>query len=63
MCNLRLLQVFPAIITKRPGSVTPLRKIGAGIMCTALSFVCVALVQTSIESTSAQISVGWQVPQ
>ena len=55
--------IFPAILKKRPGSLTPLRKIGAGIFCTALSFVCVALVQTAIENSTALISVGWQVPQ
>jgi dipeptide/tripeptide permease len=55
--------IFPAILRKRPGSLTPLRKIGAGIACTALSFVCVALVQTAIENSPSLISVGWQVPQ
>jgi POT family proton-dependent oligopeptide transporter len=55
--------IFPAILRKFPGSLTPLRKIGAGIVCTALSFVCVALVQTAIENSSVLISVGWQVPQ
>ncbi len=55
--------IFPAILKKWPSSITPLRKIGAGIFCTALSFVCVALVQTAIENSSALISVGWQAPQ
>jgi dipeptide/tripeptide permease len=55
--------IFPSILKKWPSSLTPLRKIGAGILCTALSFVCVALVQTAIENSSSLISVGWQAPQ
>ena len=55
--------VFPAILRKWPGSLTPLRKIGAGIACTALSFVCVALVQTAIENSPSLVSVAWQTPQ
>jgi dipeptide/tripeptide permease len=55
--------IFPAILKKYPGSLTPLRKIGAGIACTAVSFVCVALVQASIENSSNLLSVAWQIPQ
>ncbi|TAF45764.1 MAG: MFS transporter [Sphingobacteriales bacterium] len=39
---------------------TPLRKIGAGLILTALSFVIIALIQTAID-TGNQPSVWWQI--
>lgn len=40
--------------------VTPLRKIGAGFVLTALSFVIIALLQESIDA-GGKPNVGWQV--
>ena len=39
---------------------TPLRRIGAGLVLTAVSFVIIALIQTSIDG-GATPSIGWQV--
>ncbi len=39
---------------------TPLRRIGAGLVFTALSFVVIALIQTSIDN-GGQPSVWWQI--
>jgi len=39
---------------------TPLRRIGAGLVLTAISFVIIALIQTSIDG-GATPAIGWQV--
>jgi proton-dependent oligopeptide transporter, POT family len=44
--------IFPAI-EKMGIKVTPLRKIGAGLVLTALSFVVIALIQTQIDAIEA----------
>ncbi len=47
-------------LDKRGLKTTPLRRIGAGLVLTAISFVIIALIQTSIDG-GATPSIGWQV--
>jgi proton-dependent oligopeptide transporter, POT family len=51
--------IFP-MLEKSGIKVTPLRKIGAGLVLTALSFVMVAIVQTWIDG-GATPNIGWQI--
>ncbi len=51
--------IYPAV-EKMGIKVTPLRKIGAGFVVTALSFVIIALIQTSIDAGNSP-SVWWQI--
>ncbi len=51
--------VYPAL-EKVGIKVTPLRKIGAGFVLTALSFVIIAIIQTWIDG-GATPSIGWQI--
>ncbi len=51
--------VYP-LVQKMGFRITPLRKIGAGLFITALSFVVIGLLQTSIQNGHAP-SVWWQV--
>ncbi|GGE71162.1 POT family proton-dependent oligopeptide transporter [Pedobacter psychrotolerans] len=47
-------------LDKRGLKTTPLRRIGAGLILTAVSFIIIALIQTSIDG-GASPSIGWQV--
>ncbi|MFD2285777.1 POT family MFS transporter [Pedobacter petrophilus] len=47
-------------LDKKGLKTTPLRRIGAGLVLTAVSFVIIALIQTSIDG-GATPSIGWQV--
>ena len=49
--------VFP-MIEKMGVKITPLRKLGAGFVLTALSFVMIALIQTQIDGIEAQCAAG-----
>ncbi|MBI1861435.1 MAG: POT family MFS transporter [Deltaproteobacteria bacterium] len=53
--------LFPLV--ERCGiKVTPLRRMGTGMVFTGLAFVCAAYIQMLLES-GQQVSVGWQFPQ
>lgn len=47
-------------LDKRGLKTTPLRRIGAGLVLTAISFIIIALIQTSIDG-GATPAIGWQV--
>jgi len=47
-------------LDKKGLKTTPLRRIGAGLILTAISFVIIALIQTSIDG-GATPAIGWQV--
>lgn len=47
-------------LDKRGLKTTPLRRIGAGLILTAVSFIIIALIQTSIDG-GASPSIGWQI--
>lgn len=47
-------------LDKKGLKTTPLRRIGAGLVLTAISFVIIALIQTSIDG-GATPAIGWQV--
>ncbi|MDY0906886.1 POT family MFS transporter [Pedobacter sp. CFBP9032] len=47
-------------LDKRGLKTTPLRRIGAGLVLTAISFVIIALIQTNIDG-GATPAIGWQV--
>jgi proton-dependent oligopeptide transporter, POT family len=49
--------VFP-LIEKMGVKITPLRKLGAGFVLTALSFVMIALIQTQIDAIEAQCAAN-----
>jgi proton-dependent oligopeptide transporter, POT family len=49
--------VFP-LIEKMGVKITPLRKLGAGFVLTALSFVMIALIQTQIDGIEAQCAAN-----
>ncbi len=51
--------IYPFFV-KRGIKTTPLRRIGTGLILTALSFVVIALIQTSIDAGN-QPSVWWQI--
>lgn len=51
--------IYP-FFEKRGIKTTPLRRIGAGLILTALSFVVIAVIQTSVDE-GGQPSVWWQI--
>ncbi len=55
------LGIYPMV--ERMGiKVTPLRKMGAGMVMTTLSFLMAAAIQNALDQGQS-ISIGWQIPQ
>lgn len=60
MVPLFSLQVYPRLV--RAGvTVTPLRKMGMGMLCVGVSFLIIAVLQNFIDA-GVKVSVGWQIP-
>lgn len=58
------MQVIYPFLDRTCYAMTPLRKIGWGMLSAALTFVCAGLVQTAIKNApDGSVNVAWQAPQ